>query len=398
MVKKIMKKYLLHNGIQLILAPKKSFSSFVMFVTEAGTQNENDCPMGIAHLTEHQIVRILTKIEEDSKINQKIKWSNAFIKKEYTCFWYRVFNEDLFEASGSMKEMLDKLSQLPYIAKDIIDKDKEIIDLECKNVIANNSELVLLERLETKIFKGKGLSRPIYSLSDSINNINYNDVRNFINNYYKKNAYIVIAGACADQKKYIDLFNNSSFKIIDQKNILNKNVSQVNEKDGKVGYNQNIALGFLIRSPKVLKEYIAIELLTQLYYKYRKEIFKSNELLLLSVQFRMYKKTSMLKFRCKTLNSENRLKEEIETETNKRFKNFIICNNELDMVKREFLYSFLRDIDKIDFYAMWIFKSLYYLNNIIEIEEVITEIYNIDIQYINQINRSIENKVMFHVS
>ncbi|MHB8362295.1 MAG: M16 family metallopeptidase, partial [Patescibacteria group bacterium] len=197
-------KIVLDNNVRLIHCkiPTSSFVTIEISVL-AGSRNESDDEMGIAHFLEHTMFSGTDKRPNNKVIGFEIESlggsMNAFTSEETTAYYIKIPYENFTKAFEILSDMFlhsNFNSSYLEIEKGVVKEELRMYeDTPQRDIFTLYNEL---------LYKGTPLGRDIGGTVSSIDNITRAKVINFIkNNYYLNNIVISIVGN-VDTKEAID--------------------------------------------------------------------------------------------------------------------------------------------------------------------------------------------------
>jgi len=190
----MIKKTVLPNGVRIITEHMpESYSATVMAWIDAGSFLESSKISGISHFIEHLLFKG-TKTRSAQKIVQEIEDTgsciNAFTEKEFTCYYAKTFSD---KTSIILDILLDMVFNSTFREEDI-KLEKQVILEEIKMYEDTPDELVH-DMLIKSFWPDNTLSAPITGTAESVAHISYNDIIEFVENFYTPdNIVISIAG------------------------------------------------------------------------------------------------------------------------------------------------------------------------------------------------------------
>ena len=169
-----------------------------------GSRDETNNYSGLAHCLEHMFFKGTSKYPSDKDINNEIYkcggYFNATTYYDKTIFY-------IYGTNKCLERIVEILSDLFYnslFRPEDLEKEKKVIINELNTTLSNiNSNIYLLSN--SLVFKNTRLEKPVIGNIETINKINIDDLKNFINTYYKKDVIITICG---------NINNNYSGKLI----------------------------------------------------------------------------------------------------------------------------------------------------------------------------------------
>lgn len=189
-------KFLLKNGLPVILVPKKESQSVAVFlIYKVGSRFEkNKFLFGASHFIEHLMFKGTKKRPTTLDISKELDSIgadfNAYTAKDHTAYHIKANAENLELACDILADMLNNSL---FAAQEIV-KEKGVILEEIK--MYEDQPIQYAEILcEENLFKGSNLEHNIAGTREAIKNISRNDILNYLNNYYApQNAVLVVVG------------------------------------------------------------------------------------------------------------------------------------------------------------------------------------------------------------
>ncbi len=184
----------LKNGVRVVTEyiPHVRSVSLGIWVGN-GSRNETPKNSGISHFIEHMFFKGTQKrtakdiAESIDSIGGQI---NAFTAKEYTCYYTKTLDSHLDLA-------LDLLSDMFFNSK-IDEKDIETerrVILEEINMYEDSPEELVHDILSETVWSGDSLGYPILGTKKSLEDINRQEILQYINDFYAPaNTVIALAG------------------------------------------------------------------------------------------------------------------------------------------------------------------------------------------------------------
>lgn len=201
------KKYVLKNGLRIILLPdssKEVVSTLVLVGT--GSRYESDDIAGISHVLEHMFYKGSKKRPTSELLSSFIESiggeHNAFTSKEYTGFYTKV-------AAKHLSKSIDFLSDLlinPFFKEDQLEKEKLVILQEYDMYEDLPMEIVGSKFEETLIGKNS-LGRDVIGLKNSIKAVTREKLVNYLKSYYIASNIVIVVAGNIDSTNEKDLMN-----------------------------------------------------------------------------------------------------------------------------------------------------------------------------------------------
>lgn len=189
----------LSNGIRVIFEPVAGIRSATIGIwVKAGSVTERDAQNGISHFIEHMLFkgtekRSYRQIAED--IDHLGAQANAFTSKEFTCYYIKVIDEKLPEATEILLDMFVNSA----FATEELQKERGVI-LEEISMSNDNPEDVLHEKLAETFFSGTPLSKPIIGTTQTVGSFTRDDLLAYRKERYTaQNIAVVIVGSFQEE-------------------------------------------------------------------------------------------------------------------------------------------------------------------------------------------------------
>lgn len=184
----------LENGLGIIneYMPYSRSIAFGIFVRN-GSRNEISSLNGVSHFIEHMLFKG-TKKRSQKDIAEDMDTMggeiNAYTAKEYTCYYFKVIDENIDEA---MELICDMFFNSVFDEKDV-EREKAVIYEEI-GMYDDQCDDVAVERLHREIWKNSSLGQPILGTEESLENITRDKIVKYFNeNYRPENTVISFAG------------------------------------------------------------------------------------------------------------------------------------------------------------------------------------------------------------
>lgn len=190
------KKFLLKNGLPVILAPKKESKSVALFIIfKVGSRYEKKPEIhGISHFVEHLMFKGTEKRPSTLALSKELDAIgadyNAYTAKDHTAYHMKVNAENLNLACDIMSDMLHN----SLFDAQKLEQEKGVIIEEIK--MYEDQPIQYAENLfEEQLFKDSDLEHNIAGTRRSVRGIKRADIIDYLQNYYSpKNAVLIVAG------------------------------------------------------------------------------------------------------------------------------------------------------------------------------------------------------------
>lgn len=190
----------LPNGIRVVSEeiPHVRSISFGVWM-DVGSRDENELNNGISHFLEHMVFKG-TKHNTAKQIARSLEsvggYLNAFTSKEHTCFYARILDDQLPKAV----DVISELVQCPVFDKKEIEKEKQVVLEELKNLEDDPDDLIH-DYFDSHIFHKHPLGYPVIGKTENIKSFTKEKLRDYIRRHYVPDRMVVAtAGNCKHEK------------------------------------------------------------------------------------------------------------------------------------------------------------------------------------------------------
>ncbi len=174
------------SGVRWAVKSSGKAVAYCSLSIKAGTRDEGDFPLGIAHFTEHTIFRGTSKRSATS-INNCLDHLggelNAYTTKEEIVLHATVLKEDLRRA---LALLLDLATDATF-PEEAIETERGVVTDEIKSYKDSPADDVY-DRFEGMLFPGHPLSRPILGTVQSVRKITTDDLRHFYRSSFRPSS------------------------------------------------------------------------------------------------------------------------------------------------------------------------------------------------------------------
>ncbi len=222
---------LLPNGVT-ILGEKLPFveSVAVGVWINVGSRDEKSAENGITHLTEHMVFKG-TEHFSGSEIVDSIEgrggYINAFTTKEFSCYYAKVFREDLQQAIGVLADLV----RYPVFDEKDLSTERKVVLSELHEVL-DDPEDWGMDYIEEKLFEGNPLSMPVIGKTASINGFKAADLLKFHARNFTPDKVVISAVGNFDRRLFVDLVS-TYFSSMAQHGNLSKRKKPVQKAPGR---------------------------------------------------------------------------------------------------------------------------------------------------------------------
>jgi zinc protease len=198
----------LKNGLRVIVKEDRRAPTAVhMIWYRAGAMDEKDGTSGVAHVLEHMMFKG-TKTYKSGEFNKRVAEAggrdNAFTSLDYTAYFQIV-------PKGALPEMMkleaDRMANLQLKPEEFASEIQVVME-ERRLRTDDNPQARVYEALSAASFTAHPYRRPIIGWMDDLENMSWQDARNWYRDWYApNNAYVVVVG---------DVDHKAVFKLAEQ--------------------------------------------------------------------------------------------------------------------------------------------------------------------------------------
>ena len=193
----------LKNGIKLIHKEISSPISHFGILVNAGTRDEDENKMGIAHFVEHTIFKGTRKRSAHQVIRRLEDVGgelNASTSKEETYFHASFLSADYPRAVELLADILFH-STFP---EQELEKEKDVVIEEINYYKDTPSELII-DDFESMVYQGHPMGRNILGTRKDVKNFKREDILNFIHRNYARNNIVLASAGNISEKQLLKL-------------------------------------------------------------------------------------------------------------------------------------------------------------------------------------------------
>jgi len=198
----------LKNGLRVIVKEDRRAPTAVHMVWyRAGAMDEKDGTSGVAHVLEHMMFKG-TKTHKSGEFNKRVAEAggrdNAFTSLDYTAYFQIVPKGVLPEM---MKLEADRMANLQLTPEEFASEIQVVME-ERRLRTDDNPQALTYEALNAAAFTAHPYRRPIIGWMDDLQNMSWQDARDWYRSWYApNNAYVVVVG---------DLDHKEVFRLAEQ--------------------------------------------------------------------------------------------------------------------------------------------------------------------------------------
>ncbi|PST85019.1 peptidase M16 [Pedobacter yulinensis] len=179
----------LPNGIRILAVPAASSISHACVIVNAGSRDEPQGKDGLAHFIEHLLFKRTAKRNTSQILNRLESVGadlNAYTTKEYTCV-HASFLQPYLDRSLELFQDILFQSVFP---EDEMEKEKNVILDEIASY-RDQPEEAINDDFEDLLFAGHSLGRNILGTTDTVPQLNRQDIHSFITENYRTDQIVV---------------------------------------------------------------------------------------------------------------------------------------------------------------------------------------------------------------
>lgn len=179
----------LKNGIRLLHVPAASTIAHACILLNAGSRDEEDVQMGLAHFIEHLIFKRTEKRNTTQILNRLESVGadlNAYTTKEYTCIHASFLHPYL----DRTLELFNDIVFHSTFPEDEMEKEKGVILDEITSYL-DQPEEAINDDFEDLLFSGHGLGRNILGTPETVSNLSKADILDFSKTKYRTDQVVV---------------------------------------------------------------------------------------------------------------------------------------------------------------------------------------------------------------
>lgn len=199
-------KHVLPNGVRILTEEIEHVRSVAVGIwVGTGSRNETEGYEGISHFIEHMFFKG-TKNRTARQLAESLEavggQLNAFTTKEFTCYYAKVLDEDI----GLAIDVLGDMFFNSLFDNKEIDKEKNVVIEEIKMYQDTPDELIH-DLFSQYVWNGHPLGKPILGIEDTINGLNQEKVRYYLETRYTPDKVVI---AVAGKIKHADIIKQLS--------------------------------------------------------------------------------------------------------------------------------------------------------------------------------------------
>lgn len=179
----------LKNGIRILHVPVASAISHACILVNAGSRDEEDAQMGLAHFIEHLIFKRTEKRSTTQILNRLESVGadlNAYTTKEYTCIHASFLHPYL----DRTLELFNDIVFHSTFPEEEIEKEKGVVLDEIASYL-DQPEEAINDDFEDLLFKGHQLGRNILGTPQTVSNLTKKDIQSFVGKKYRTDQIVV---------------------------------------------------------------------------------------------------------------------------------------------------------------------------------------------------------------
>ncbi len=198
--------YVLHtlpNGLKVAYSRRNGNVAYCGLAVNAGSRDENDLSLGLAHFVEHTIFKGTRKRRAWHILNRMERVGgelNAYTSKEETLV-YSVF------PAGNMNRALELIADL--VANSVfpaheIEKEREVVVEEIQSYLDTPSEAIY-DDFEDLMFAGSGLGHNILGTEECLSKLGSADCMDYLKRMYVPSNMVLFAVGSLPEERFMKL-------------------------------------------------------------------------------------------------------------------------------------------------------------------------------------------------
>lgn len=179
----------LKNGIRILHVPSASAIAHACILVNAGSRDEEDAQMGLAHFIEHLIFKRTEKRNTNQILNRLESVGadlNAYTTKEYTCIHASFLHPYL----DRTLELFNDIVFHSTFPEDEIEKEKGVVLDEISSYL-DQPEEAINDDFEDILFRGHQFGRNILGTPQTVSGLTKGNIQSFIKNKYRTNQIVI---------------------------------------------------------------------------------------------------------------------------------------------------------------------------------------------------------------
>jgi len=192
--------FFLDNGLRVVVIENHKAPIIKQMVWyNVGAIDDGLGKGGRAHFLEHLMFRGTDKVK-DGEFNRLME-NNGIINNAFTGHEFTSYHEfaDISKLELLLALEADRMTGLNFDEK-AFEAEKKVVIQERKQVVENNPAAPFFERLRQITWGNLPFGRPVTGLTEEIESLSYDDVRDFYARYYAPNNAILILAGDIDAK------------------------------------------------------------------------------------------------------------------------------------------------------------------------------------------------------
>jgi predicted Zn-dependent peptidase len=193
----------LKNGIRILHVPVASTISHACILVNAGSRDESEAQMGLAHFIEHLVFKRTEKRNTTQILNRLESVGadlNAYTTKEYTCIHASFLHPYL----DRTLELFNDIVFHSTFPKDEMEKEKGVILDEIASYL-DQPEEAINDDFEDLLFRGHELGRNILGTPQTVSQLSKSDISSFMEQKYRTDQMVIAVLGGYSLKKLVKI-------------------------------------------------------------------------------------------------------------------------------------------------------------------------------------------------
>jgi len=216
----------LKNGIRILHVPAASAISHACILINAGSRDEDEAQMGLAHFIEHLIFKRTEKRTTSQILNRLESVGadlNAYTTKEYTCVHASFLNPYLERTL----ELFNDIVFHSTFPKEEIEKEKGVVLDEIASY-QDQPEEAINDDFEDILFRGHPFGRNILGTPATVAGLSRAEIMSFLKSNYRTDQIVVAVIGNYSLNKLIKVGEKHFSEVLENTSSINRVVPVVN--------------------------------------------------------------------------------------------------------------------------------------------------------------------------
>ena len=366
---------------------------------KSGVITENKKNNGINHFIEHMLFKGSEKLtSKDIALKTDLLGGNinAYTTKENVFLYGKVLDDDFEEALDILIEMINN----PKFREDEIEKEKKIIIDEIA-MYNDTPEELGYDVLSEILYPDSTYGMPILGTKETVESFTKADIENYFKSFFNPSNFVISVAGNFDEEKLVKYLNKNIISASEYKTSLDYSSEHVINGGFKFIHKDleqiHFHMGFKGRKFDDEESYIMLVLnnilggsaSSRLFQKVREDFGLAYNI---DTQPVFYKHDGFFDLYFSSSNDEIEKSVELICEEIRNIKSGEISDFDFNVSISNLKCNYLMGIETSDDYMNYMSRSFYYLDRIIDNEEIVREIEKISKEDVVRLANEIFNK------